>query len=268
MKILQTICSQLTALGVPNPRVTDNEDCVVKFTFDGNDEYIQVTSYEKRSMFLLSWAVMGRRKASRFLEFYKFVEFDHFDLPEELREVFDQCDRKYHFRVSTSTALKHQRVIPAGAYWHLVLLQRTVLEDEPVRKALKAFWVRRQLLRAKGAPVDGELAAYEGQIRKDFVVHRKREASLRRAKLAAAFEENDGRLVCEVPGCGFDFAKRYGELGLGYAEVHHLRPLEQAGHGGTRTRLKDLVVVCANCHRMIHRGGNCRPAKDLLAARN
>ena len=28
---------------------------------------------------------------------------------------------------------------------------------------------------------------------------------------------------------------------------------------GREVKLKDLAVVCANCHAMIHIGGKCRP---------
>ena len=47
---------------------------------------------------------------------------------------------------------------------------------------------------------------------------------------------------------------RYGELGEGYIEAHHLTPF--AGLDGRPTRLdprRDFAVVCASCHRMIHR---------------
>ena len=60
----------------------------------------------------------------------------------------------------------------------------------------------------------------------------------------------EGALRCE--GCGFDFAATYGELGHGFAECHHVVPLADL-RAGSRTRLSDLVILCANCHRMIHR---------------
>ena len=57
--------------------------------------------------------------------------------------------------------------------------------------------------------------------------------------------------------CGFDFGKTYGIWGEGFVEVHHLIPL---GNETVRERVtnvaKDLVVLCANCHRMVHRKKN------------
>jgi hypothetical protein len=111
---------------------------------------------------------------------------------------------------------------------------------------------------------DEEFAAFEGASRWAFVLHRKRESRLRAAKIAETIAASpDHRLHCEVPGCGFDFEHIYGENGRGYAEVHHLQPLSN-NEGLELTTLRDLAVVCANCHRMIHRGGENRSLHDLV----
>jgi hypothetical protein len=39
---------------------------------------------------------------------------------------------------------------------------------------------------------------------------------------------------------------------LATAECHHVVPLHVSG--ATTTKLADLAILCANCHRMIHRG--------------
>jgi predicted HNH restriction endonuclease len=107
-----------------------------------------------------------------------------------------------------------------------------------------------------------EAAAFEGELKRGYVSHRRRENSLRAAKLLAFRATHSGRLFCEVPGCGFDFGRRYGEIAGEYAQVHHLRPLASAG-SRTRTRLADLGVVCANCHAVIHLGGQCRSLEEV-----
>lgn len=54
--------------------------------------------------------------------------------------------------------------------------------------------------------------------------------------------------------CGFDFEKTYGKWGAEFAEVHHLKPLFENEGKQTQTNYKtDLSILCANCHRMIHR---------------
>ena len=68
-------------------------------------------------------------------------------------------------------------------------------------------------------------------------------------KIRCAFLKGK-HLRCEV--CGFDFERVYGKLGTGYIEVHHKRPVSE---GERITDLdNDLVMLCSNCHRMIHRG--------------
>lgn len=104
----------------------------------------------------------------------------------------------------------------------------------------------------------------EGEARRRFVNHRKREARLRQKKIEQYKKDNDGRLFCEVPRCGFDFEEVYGELGQGYAQVHHLVPLSEASEHGKEYTVKDLKVVCANCHVMIHKGGECRDLDGLI----
>jgi|JI10StandDraft_1071094.scaffolds.fasta_scaffold00308_7 5-methylcytosine-specific restriction protein A len=68
---------------------------------------------------------------------------------------------------------------------------------------------------------------FEGEKKKRFVWCRKRERRLRQIKIENALLKNNGRLICEVPGCGFDFAKTYGSIGEEFAEVHHKFPLKR-----------------------------------------
>ena len=53
--------------------------------------------------------------------------------------------------------------------------------------------------------------------------------------------------------CGFNFARAYGERGKDYIEVHHLVPISTHIEPKTISAEKDLIVLCSNCHRMVHR---------------
>ncbi len=59
---------------------------------------------------------------------------------------------------------------------------------------------------------------------------------------------------CQV--CGFDFVETYGELGRNYIEVHHVNPLAEQDGEHIVNPAVDLVCLCANCHRMMHRNRN------------
>ena len=52
--------------------------------------------------------------------------------------------------------------------------------------------------------------------------------------------------------CGFNFEETYGEWGVGFIHVHHTKPVAQGGQRLISAR-DDLVVLCANCHAMVHR---------------
>jgi 5-methylcytosine-specific restriction enzyme A len=116
--------------------------------------------------------------------------------------------------------------------------------------------------RGVSAELDDTVVGLEGERRLRLVYHRHRERALRRAKIEAVLGKR-GCLRCEVPGCGFDFADRYGSLGAGYAQVHHLKQLARSDEP-VETRLEDLAIVCANCHMMIHRDGDNRPLEGLV----
>ncbi len=56
---------------------------------------------------------------------------------------------------------------------------------------------------------------------------------------------------CKV--CGISMEDMYGELGKGFIEVHHLTPLSENPGVRPINPSVDLVPICPNCHRMIHK---------------
>lgn len=94
--------------------------------------------------------------------------------------------------------------------------------------------------------------------RKIVALHLRRERSIH---LATLRKEKDN-YECQV--CGFEFAKKYGVMGQRFAEVHHIIPLSKLS-GVTLTELTDLITVCANCHRMLHRLAGAK--NDVLLLR-
>jgi len=53
--------------------------------------------------------------------------------------------------------------------------------------------------------------------------------------------------------CDMSFEGVYGERGKEFVEVHHVVPISKMGAGYKINPKKDLVPLCSNCHRMIHR---------------
>jgi 5-methylcytosine-specific restriction protein A len=56
-----------------------------------------------------------------------------------------------------------------------------------------------------------------------------------------------GEIRCEV--CGFSFFEHYGRRGRDFIEAHYKKPISRTQD---KIQLKDIALVCSNCHRMIH----------------
>jgi 5-methylcytosine-specific restriction enzyme A len=89
----------------------------------------------------------------------------------------------------------------------------------------------------------------EGEISTRTHKNRERNQKVVKKKKERFLKEN-GKLFCEA--CEFDFNMTYGSRGDGFIECHHIKHLSDID-GTTKTKLSDLVLLCANCHRMIHR---------------
>jgi 5-methylcytosine-specific restriction protein A len=81
-------------------------------------------------------------------------------------------------------------------------------------------------------------------------IHRSRERSRELVeKKKFSVLKTHGHLKCEA--CSFDFEVTYGERGKGFIEAHHIKPVHTLTPG-EKTRLEDLVLLCSNCHRILH----------------
>lgn len=96
-------------------------------------------------------------------------------------------------------------------------------------------------------PSDDEADVPEGAVLYRLHRARERDRTIVRKKKEAVLRAGDP-LACE--GCGIVFSEFYGPKADGYIEVHHRIPLHVSGP--TRTRLSDLALLCANCHRVVH----------------
>lgn len=90
----------------------------------------------------------------------------------------------------------------------------------------------------------------EGKLKERLHKQRERNSSLIKAVKKEALEKY-GKLECQC--CGFDFEVKYGELGREFIEAHHTKPVSELHQDGEKTQKEDIALVCANCHRMLHR---------------
>ena len=81
---------------------------------------------------------------------------------------------------------------------------------------------------------------------RSLVLHLQRE---RNRSIVRQKKRGASSLDCEV--CGFSFGEAYGDAAADYCEVHHLVPFSDL-EPTTTTRMADLALLCANCHRVVH----------------
>ncbi len=99
---------------------------------------------------------------------------------------------------------------------------------------------------AQPADQSEEVEFYEGRLLTQKHMRRERSAGLRRALLK---KRNISGLHCEM--CDESHANLPDDLRTAAFEAHHILPIGSAGEGPTK--LSDVALLCATCHRLLHR---------------
>ena len=111
---------------------------------------------------------------------------------------------------------------------------------------------------------DSMVSVQEGKVIYKLHKLRERDSKIIKRKKELYLKKH-GKLNCEV--CDFDFHRVYGDIGFGFIEAHHKVPLSDLD-GEAKTELKDLALVCSNCHRMLHRKINTLTVSELSSKIN
>lgn len=116
----------------------------------------------------------------------------------------------------------------------------------------------RNLLGSRGerVPAGTDLPPVPQMTTKQYLENAGRQALLTRHERSAGARDKCIQIYgCRCQACDFDFGLQYGPDADGMIEVHHLNPISQAGKNARVCPKKDLVPLCANCHRAIHMNG-------------
>lgn len=87
----------------------------------------------------------------------------------------------------------------------------------------------------------------EGKVVTESHIKRERAPALRRKLLNK--RKSEGGLCCDMCGCGPSSSNP--ELSDSIFEAHHIIPLAEASE--RLTKLIDMALLCASCHRLIHK---------------
>lgn len=174
--------------------------------------------------------------------------------------IHDLATRESNFRSPSSVAMKLSNIanhdpsyrgkVTNGSKSDAAVWAEFQSRPDDLRRVSVAI---RELVASKSKALppeadEEEIIAPEGRLLYRRHRTRERDKALRRRKIDAALRVGKG-LSCEV--CDFNFEEIYGLLGRGFMECHHVVPLHISGE--TITRLRDLALICSNCHSMIHR---------------
>ena len=100
---------------------------------------------------------------------------------------------------------------------------------------------------------DENVLIYEGT--QKIIRSKTYERSIKLRESAILKYTEEGHIKCKV--CCFDFEDFYGNFGKGFIEVHHQKPVFMFDDNETEKTIKDalenVIPVCSNCHRVIHR---------------
>ncbi|WP_164838036.1 HNH endonuclease [Sinorhizobium meliloti] len=177
------------------------------------------------------------------------------DLSDALRaaEIHSRDKRKDNFRNPDGVALKLQNLqsaIDPARRLSSSKRDREVVAEFPLSRKGELADIAAAILRELSIePQPNEIPEDEVFI-EGYVItasHRRRDSRLRRRLLDKCGDE---RLVCEV--CDFSPPPLTRVLRESFFEAHHIVPLADAA-GQTSTRVTDMVLLCAGCHRFVHK---------------
>lgn len=123
--------------------------------------------------------------------------------------------------------------------------------NDPARLSKVAQSIRDSIQSGNELPSiidDDAYEAAEGRILTRLHTYRERDRAIVRRKKEGHVKQH-GSLHCEA--CNFNFFAHYGARGENFIECHHTKPVSDLTQG-EKTKLTDLVLLCANCHRMVH----------------
>lgn len=150
---------------------------------------------------------------------------------------------------STAARLVHATDRSGLEDWkHLGMKLKELLKKDNINSLLNT--VIRDLDSFSKENEDLNLILAEGKKTSRFSTYYERDPKLRTAAIKIHGTK------CMVPNCSFDFEKAYGKRGKDFIEVHHVKPLSIEKSEHLTDPRNDMVVVCSNCHRIIHREHN------------
>lgn len=205
--------------------------CEALTVFPGEVALLVVEDTAIRALKSSKLEIQRRRGA-----FYKVV-------PRSVRLVIDDTSASGLESIFRRCWPAHFSFLKRASNWALGGGVRSAHSNEAVGEVAREAG-RRLLCPPWAGAVEDSRTFWEGAERRSQQTSYERNRSAREACIAKHGTS------CGV--CRLSFEARYGVLGAGYIEVHHLTPLGASRGLRPVDPAADMLPVCANCHRMLH----------------
>lgn len=127
--------------------------------------------------------------------------------------------------------------------------QKLKLIANKIKSLVDDIEINNEIYKIEDDEISESESVKEGKVLYKYHKYRERNTKIVRRKKELSLKKY-GTLKCEI--CEFDFFEKYGEIGKGFIECHHILPLYQSSNT-LETKLEDLCLLCSNCHRMVHK---------------
>ena len=193
--------------------------------------------------------LLASRTVSHLSRSQRRITLGEFTFPIRLIEVQDLTKLRLAIRRSVVTAHSTSKNVTHGnATKRIELVATSSASATQIVSLLEWGAITPRLAAAKDETAVDPIYFEGGLVLRTHLVRERNRPLVEMAK--ARFNTRHGRLYCEA--CGFDFLSTYGELGDNFIEAHHEDPLSERT-ATSPTAIEDLRMLCANCHRMLHR---------------
>ncbi len=108
--------------------------------------------------------------------------------------------------------------------------------------------------------LEEEIFGVEGKLLTRIHVYKERDKVFAARAKKYYKDKSGGQLCCEA--CGMDPVARYGADGERCLEAHHRVPIEEL-QPDSITRVDEMAIVCASCHRIIHSKKPCLSVDEV-----
>ncbi len=173
---------------------------------------------------------------------------------------------QHNYPIIADAIRAHRDAIMAGVNSSLIRKKADVyIEAQAEHFGMTNVGSATELIKVESLPetdLEEEITGKEGRMLTRLHAYKERDRGFA-AKVRNYYKnKNDGKLHCVA--CGLKPELLYDDRGERCIEAHHIIPIEELQPDSV-TRVDDMAMVCASCHRIIHSRKPCLTIDEVQA---